>query len=139
MTQPTGVRLEKTGTAWFAPPSTEELARRQELVAKMLANRAQRVIRPLSAADLVALSRREDTGYGHDREYQCCKNRAVKPGRAGRRHAAGGPRQSAATAGYRAAGSAASSTRLFAGDRRDALASVRRGLSTGQTLSGIEV
>lgn len=60
------VSMEKEREALFAPPTHEELARRQELVAKILANRAQRVIRPLSSADLVELSRKEETWYGQD-------------------------------------------------------------------------
>ncbi len=49
-------------------PSKQELARRQALVQKILANRAKRVISPLTTADLVQKVREEDrSSYGKPR------------------------------------------------------------------------
>ena len=45
--------------SFFTPPSAEELARRQALVAKILANREKRGIAPLTSADLVRQVRDE--------------------------------------------------------------------------------
>jgi hypothetical protein len=59
--------MDKEREALFAPPSQEELARRQQVVAQILANREKRVISPLSSADLVDMARKEDTWYGADR------------------------------------------------------------------------
>jgi excisionase family DNA binding protein len=61
------VSMDKEREALFAPPSQEELARRQQVVAQILANREKRVISPLSSADLVDMARKEDTWYGADR------------------------------------------------------------------------
>ncbi len=44
----------------FPPISPEELARRQTLVAKILANREERVIAPLTSAELVRQARKEE-------------------------------------------------------------------------------
>ncbi len=48
-------------------PTSEQLARRQALGARVLANREHRVITPLTTADLVHMSREDDTWYGADR------------------------------------------------------------------------
>jgi AbrB family looped-hinge helix DNA binding protein len=48
-------------------PSDEQLALRKALVAQILHNRKRRVITPLTTADLVHLSREDDTWYGPDR------------------------------------------------------------------------
>ncbi|MBI2761717.1 MAG: excisionase family DNA-binding protein [Chloroflexi bacterium] len=49
----TGAILQRLRT----PPTPEELARRQELVARILENRKTRVITPLTTADLIHMSR----------------------------------------------------------------------------------
>jgi excisionase family DNA binding protein len=49
----------------FTPPTLEELARRQAVVAEILANRKERVIAPMTAAQLVHKARaREQQAYG---------------------------------------------------------------------------
>jgi bifunctional DNA-binding transcriptional regulator/antitoxin component of YhaV-PrlF toxin-antitoxin module len=48
-------------------PTPAQLARRRALVDRILANRQQRVISPLTTADLVHLAREDDTWYGDDR------------------------------------------------------------------------
>lgn len=54
--------------ALFTPPSAAELERRQAVVAEVLANRKQRVIAPLTAADLVHKARaQERRSYGKPR------------------------------------------------------------------------
>lgn len=45
-------------------PTAEQLARRKALVAQILENRKRRVITPLTTADLVHLSREDETWYG---------------------------------------------------------------------------
>jgi excisionase family DNA binding protein len=52
----------------FTPPTPEELARRQVVVAEMLANRKERVIAPMTAAQLVHKARaQEQQAYGKPR------------------------------------------------------------------------
>lgn len=55
---------DRVRDALFAPPTPEELKRRQEVVARTLVNRESRVITPLTTADLVAQARDEDVWYG---------------------------------------------------------------------------
>lgn len=45
-------------------PTPDDLARRAELVARILERRRQRVITPLTTADLVHLAREDSTWYG---------------------------------------------------------------------------
>lgn len=54
--------------AHVAPPSPEELARRQAVVERMNANRPHRRIAPLTTADLIHEARaQEEEGYGQPR------------------------------------------------------------------------
>jgi hypothetical protein len=45
----------------FAPPTPEEIARRKALVGRILENRKQRSIAPLTSAELVAKARAWET------------------------------------------------------------------------------
>ena len=49
------------------PPTDEELARRRAIVEHILARRQERVIAPLTAAELVRRARDEDSWYGSER------------------------------------------------------------------------
>ena len=51
----------------FPSPGEEELARRQALMATILARRETRRIAPMTSAELVHLSRKESTWYGAGR------------------------------------------------------------------------
>lgn len=67
---PTGVEATAVPSKrWLeiAPPSKEELARRRAVVEEILAHRQERSIAPLTAAELVRLSRDKDWWYGDDR------------------------------------------------------------------------
>jgi len=48
-------------TTWFGEPTVEELARRQEVGARILANRTRRAIAPYTASDLVRAAREKRT------------------------------------------------------------------------------
>lgn len=69
------IRPQDPAEAWmpeYVPlvipePTAEELARRRELGARILENRKHRVITPLTTADLVHMSRDDETWYGPDR------------------------------------------------------------------------
>lgn len=51
--------------AFGQPPTPEELARRKVLVARILAKRKERVIAPVTSAELVRRARKEEMG-GYD-------------------------------------------------------------------------
>lgn len=65
--QPARPRPRIDATTIARPVTPEELARRQDLVAQILEKRKQRVIAPLSSADLVHAARKQD-GMIHDPE-----------------------------------------------------------------------
>ncbi len=52
--------VEQLKAALTAPPSEEELLRRQAVIARTLAHRKDLVITPLTTADLVRQARAED-------------------------------------------------------------------------------
>lgn len=58
---PPGATLTADEEALFAKPDPRKIARRQALAAEILANRSERDIRPLTAADLVHMAREDST------------------------------------------------------------------------------
>ena len=62
------MRLEQLKQQLTAPPSAEELARRKEVFARIVAHRREASIAPLTTADLVHQAREEEErSYGGDR------------------------------------------------------------------------